>query len=541
MMSVIGFLIILGPLVVVHEFGHYLFARLFNVRAEVFSIGFGPKLWSKQIGETEWRVSGVPLGGYVKLLGEDRDSELSPEEARRALHKQAPWKRFFIFFGGPLFNFLFAIVIFMAILAIGEKQIASTVGRVVHHSVAEKAGFQSGDRILKVNDKEVTRYEEVLLALNESPGRSMSFQVQHPHGGGPATIQVTSGAEHGLNVYGEQTRVGEVEGLLPFPRSTFVGISDPKSPAGASGIKTGDQIVEFAGEPVASWEDLEHRYRAAKPGAPIEFKVKRGDLAARSVSLTKPLRPSWAPGDDWGLHSSELFVEKTVAGSPAEKAGLKPGDRLVSVGGKDVQSFFELKEAVQSSGEKTGKVALSWEHEGKIETVSVDPTATEGKDALLSKITTFTVGVMPMLVTAEPEMVVERIWNPFALIYKGTERMILLTGRNFVSIGKMLGGSVSSKTLGGPIMIGKIAGESLAHGLIAVLTTMGILSIGLGVLNILPVPVLDGGHLVLLLIEAVRGRPLTIRQMEIVQGVGLGLILMLMVLVFSNDISRMVS
>ena len=148
---------------------------------------------------------------------------------------------------------------------------------------------------------------------------------------------------------------------------------------------------------------------------------------------------------------------------------------------------------------------------------------------------------MPMLSNAEPEMVIERVWNPFMLVYKGTERMVTLTVRNFVSIGKMFGGTVSAKTLGGPIMIGKIAGESLAHGLVAVLTTMGLLSIGLGVLNILPVPVLDGGHLLLLLIEAVRGRPLTLRQMEVVQSVGLGLILMLMVLVFKNDISRMTS
>src|SRR3954451_16389597 len=101
MQSVLGFLIILGPLVVFHEFGHYIFARLFNVRAEVFSIGFGPRLWSRQIGETELRLSAIPLGGYVKLLGEDREADLPPAQAARALHKQAPWKRFFIFFGGP--------------------------------------------------------------------------------------------------------------------------------------------------------------------------------------------------------------------------------------------------------------------------------------------------------------------------------------------------------------------------------------------------------------------------------------------------------
>src|SRR5690348_3870657 len=117
--SILGFLIILGPLVVVHEFGHYIFARIFGVKAEIFSIGFGPVLWRKQLGETELRISAIPLGGFVKLLGEDRDAELSAAEQKRALHRQAAWKRFFIFFGGPLFNFLFAIVVFMAMLAVG--------------------------------------------------------------------------------------------------------------------------------------------------------------------------------------------------------------------------------------------------------------------------------------------------------------------------------------------------------------------------------------------------------------------------------------
>ena len=176
--SVIGFLIILGPLVVVHEFGHYIFARLFGVKAEIFSIGFGPKLWSKQLGETELRVSAVPLGGYVKLLGEDRDAELTPEEARRACTSRLRGRRFFIFFGGPLFNFLFAIVFSWRSWPTAKSRSPAVVGRVVHGSVAEKAGFDSGDQILKVDGKPVTKFEDVIMALNESPGRAMSFEVQ---------------------------------------------------------------------------------------------------------------------------------------------------------------------------------------------------------------------------------------------------------------------------------------------------------------------------------------------------------------------------
>jgi regulator of sigma E protease len=189
-------------------------------------------------------------------------------------------------------------------------------------------------------------------------------------------------------------------------------------------------------------------------------------------------------------------------------------------------------------GEKLGQVRVLWERDGKPMEAKVTPTATEGKDPLLNKTVTYTVGLMPMLTPAEAEMVIDRTFNPFLLVYKGTERMFTMTARNFISIGKMLGGSVSSKTLGGPIMIGKIAGESLSRGLVAVLTTLGVLSIGLGVLNILPIPVLDGGHLALLIVESVRRRPLTLRQMELVQGFGLVLILGLMFLVFKNDLTR---
>ena len=149
--SVFAFIIILVPLVVFHEFGHFVFAKIFGVKAEVFSVGFGPSLWKRQKGETEFRLSAIPMGGYVKLLGEDRDAPLSEEEQKRALHRQKPWKRFFIFFGGPLFNFILAIFLFMAIMAIGEPQVASVIGRVVHDSPAEKAGFRSGDRVVSVN------------------------------------------------------------------------------------------------------------------------------------------------------------------------------------------------------------------------------------------------------------------------------------------------------------------------------------------------------------------------------------------------------
>ena len=252
LLSFFAFIIILVPLVVFHEFGHFVFAKIFGVKAEIFSIGFGPKLWSRQIGETELRISAIPMGGYVKLLGEDRDAEVSAEEQKRALHRQAPWKRFFIFFGGPLFNFLLAIFIFMIILVIGEPQISSVVGRVVHGSTAERVGFQNGDKILSVNSTPVTKFEEVYTILNENPGKILDIEVTHPGVTQPVHLSVKTSTEDGFSIYGESVRVGEIDGLFPIPRANQVGVSNPKSPAALAGMSTGDKVVALNATPIST-------------------------------------------------------------------------------------------------------------------------------------------------------------------------------------------------------------------------------------------------------------------------------------------------
>lgn len=539
--SLFAFIIILVPLVVFHEFGHYVFARIFGVKAEVFSVGFGPKLWSKQMGETELRLSAIPMGGYVKLLGEDRETKLSPQEAKRSLHKQAPWKRFFIFFGGPLFNFILAIFIFMVILAIGEPQMASVIGRVVRGSAAAQAGFQSGDQVLQIDGKPVKKYEDIMMSLNENPGKTLHFTVVHPHTEGSVDISVQTNSLDGYSIYGESKRIGEIEGIFPIPRATQVGISNPSSVVGKLGVETGDQITDFNQKAVTTWEEILYDYEKIQPGASFEVKFKKtkGEKVLSGM-LVKPTTGNTDLGVAFGLFSSELFVEKTVPKSPAEAAGILAGDRLVSVGDQVVQSFFELKDAVQKFGEKEGKIPLSWERDGKIFTKVIVPTATAGRDAVLNKTTQFTVGVVPQLYLAEPVTFIERVWNPFKLVYLGTERMVTFSWRNLISLRKMITGDVSMGAIGGPIMIGKIAGESLTRGLIAFLTNMAIFSVGLGILNILPVPVLDGGHLILLAIESIRRKPLTLRQMEVVQGLGFILILTLMGIAFRNDLARLI-
>ena len=193
---------------------------------------------------------------------------------------------------------------------------------------------------------------------------------------------------------------------------------------------------------------------------------------------------------------------------------------------------------VKKAGEAGRRLKLSWERNGVAIDAEIDPASNSGRDAELQKTTQFTIGVYPMLTWAVPSMVIERTFNPILVAYRGVSKMVSYSWRNLVSIGKMFTGGVSVKTLGGPILIGKIAGESIDRGLIAFLTTMAILSIGLGVLNVLPVPLLDGGHILLLGVEKVRGKPLQEKQIEIAQKVGLVFILLLMVVVMKNDLTR---
>ncbi len=546
MLSILGFLVILGPLVIFHELGHYFFARLFGVKAEVFSVGFGPRLLWRKWGETEVRLSAIPLGGYVKLLGAEPDRELSPEELPRSLNAQAPWKRFLIFFGGPLFNLILAIFVFMAILVIGEPQVASVIGYVVPGSPAEQAGFRPGDLVLSVDGKPVRRYEELLHEVGEKPGRELNFEVMRrgaaagaslDASGEKKTLKAKPSAQDGFSQYGEVTEVGELNGILPMSRSTVVGISNPGSSAGLAGIKTGDKIELLNGSKLVSWENLIELYAALPDGAKLDVTV--ATQSGKKITLPTMNKQRGVEFSALtGLHSSEMFVEKTVDASPARESGLTAGDRIVSVDGQAVPSFFLLRERVQELGAKNGKLELAWERDGKIISQVLSPTATVVKDPILRKTTQYTVGVLPQLVWSEPAMIIERVWNPFLLVIRATERMVDFSYRNLVSIGKMFTGDVSVNSLGGPILIGKIAGESLARGLIAFLTTLGVLSVSLGVLNLLPIPVLDGGHLLLLGIEMVRGKPLSLRQMEIIQQVGLSLILLLMVIVMRNDLAR---
>lgn len=550
---IISFIVLLGPLVFVHEFGHFIFAKLFNVRVDVFSMGFGPKIFRKQWGETEYALSAIPLGGYVKLYGQDPSETIEPQLRNRALNNLDAWKRFLVFVAGPLFNFLFAIFVFAVMLVMGEPHMLPSIARVVPGSPAYQAGFRSGDVITAVDRTVVTKYDEVARIINDSPNKTLVFRIKRGEGVDNSKVQIkeikaTPEPTPGLSMYGENIEVGDIEGLSNVGRYTTVGVSNPSSAAGKAGLKTGDEIVTINGTLVKSWEQiLEISQRAVNSGAKNlvlgivpheaaywqpESRPQPATKAEKEVTL--PARPL----DQLGVYSSELFVANLKDGSPAQQGGVQAGDRLVALNGKALLSFQSLRDLVQRAGERDGKFEVTLEREGKVLKKEITPAVDVSHDPAGNEVKQFMMGVYPLFVQGEPAMFIERIFNPFTLTVEAWSRALDLSGKTLVSIKKLFFRQVSVGTLGGPILIGKLAGDSMSRGISPFLRVMALISISLAIFNILPVPILDGGHIMLLLVEVVRGRPISLKQMEWVQQVGLSLVVLLLVVVLFNDISR---
>lgn len=446
------FLIVLGVLVSFHELGHFLAARWVGVRVLKFSLGFGPKLFGRQIGETEYLVSAVPLGGYVKLFGEEETEALTPEEKRRSFAHQRLASKVLIVAAGPGFNFLLAYLIFASWLSTGSplfvptfRDLTPDVEALRPGSPAEQAGLRIGDRIIRINDKDVATRSELLEAISKSNGN-------------PVTLDV----------------------------------------------RRGDQIKTFVITP------------APMPGHPRE--------------------PQEAPSYSIGIEETAPLITAVMAGSPAAAAGFKEGDRVVSIEGQPIQTWSQMTALVKESPNRPLRFEVKREGDREVRIVSltVVPSAEkvmiDGKQVEIGKI-----GV------SGPGRSVLRSSNPAVAVIDGFKATWGWTELTVVGIYKMIAGEISSKNIGGPLTIANISGEAAAQGASSVVFLIAILSINLGVLNLLPIPILDGGHLLFFGIEAILRKPLGERQREIAQQVGLLLLVVIMVFAFWNDIERLLS
>ena len=448
LISLVSFLVAIGVLVAVHEFGHFWVARKLGVKVLRFSIGFGKPIWrwQKDPDGTEYVVSAIPLGGYVKMLDE-REGPVPEEELPRAFNRQPVGSRIAIVAAGPLANFLFAIVAYWLVFVLGVEGLKPVVDEVAPESPAAMAGLRHGDEIVAVDGEATPTMNSVVQALlyKAVKGESVTLRVRD-----------AQGIERHL--------------VLALP------------PVGEEG------------------------------GAP--------DLLEK-VGIT-PLRPVVEPVIDEVLH-----------GSAAERAGLRPGDRVVAIDGRPIERWEELVKYVQSH--PGVEMVMEVERHGERHRITVVPETVSTEQGEIGRIGA---SVKPPPVLPERYRAVLQ-YSPLEAVAEAIRKTWEMSAMTVRMLGKMLVGQASLENVSGPITIAQYAGYTASVGLVQFIGFLAIISISLGVINLFPVPLLDGGHLLYYFIELVKGSPLSEQAQILGQRIGIALLVSLMALAFYNDIVRL--
>lgn len=446
MTTIVAFVVVLGVLILVHEFGHFIVARLAGVGVERFSIGFGPVLWRIRGKETEYCLSAFPLGGYVKMMGDDENplegGKTGAVDPARAFNSKPLPIRFLIVFAGPAMNCVLAVVIFALVFMILGRPVApAVVGRVAEGKPAAQAGVRTGERIVAVDGRPVQYWEDVVKAVQDLRGETIQISVRSSDGS-ERRVGVTPARIKTRDLFGDERDVWDI-GAHPFI-SPVIGEALAGFPAQKAGLKSGDRVVAIEGRPVSTWDDLAEGIRE-RAGQPTRLEVKR-----EAETLTVSVTPN----------------------STKEKGP----------GGKDVE---------------VGRI-----------------------------------GIGP----AAPTTFVRS--NPVTALWEGAVRTAEVTELTAVGLYKIARGQLDRKNIGGPIQIAVTAGEQARQGLPSLAFFTAVISVNLFLLNLLPIPMLDGGHLLFFVCEGVLGRPLSVRKREVAQQVGFGLLMLLMVYALYNDLDR---
>jgi regulator of sigma E protease len=540
--TVLFFILLIGVLVFVHEGGHFLMAKLFGVKVQTFSLGFGPKLFGLRKGETLYKISAVPFGGYVKMLGEDDPAEeRDPADAGRGFHEKPGWQRALILIGGPAMNLLFPLLLHFAVGLTETRVDPPEIGYVLAGSPAAQAGLLPGDRIVGVEGAPVRTFDEMRHLVAPHPGVPLRLRVER---GGttfetaitPAAAQVTVL----LDVQRTVGRLGVAQRYLP----PVIGITDRAAPAARAGLRTFDRVAAMDGLPLERWVDLERALTGAA-GRTVRLTVERGSPALEAGEVPRTLELSLAlPAGIEGLVPLGLdvfsdFVEEVEPAGAADLAGLEPGDRLISIDGgtPGAEGAFAALGADKDGPHLLGFARPAEERSyAAVYALELIPAGAAKDLGIASDV--YEPGLR---LRDEATVAVEPIANPAPLAH-AWRHAVTETADGFemtvLGFQLLVQGKISMRTLGGPIMIGQLAGMAGREGARPFLWMMALISINLGLINLLPIPIFDGGHLRLLVAETVRRRPLGQRFREKLMLVGLAFVLFLMVFVTWNDISR---
>lgn len=532
------FIILLGLLIFVHEMGHFLVAKYFGIRVEVFSLGFGKKIFQYKKGDTNYCISLIPLGGYVKMYGDDANADIPESEKRYSYTHKPVFQRIGVVIAGPLMNFFFAIFIFLIVALMGEQTKAPVLGDIVEKSIAYEAGFRSGDQLLKAGSEDIKTWDQFVQVMTRNNGQSLSVEVRRAHSDQLATVTATPQLVANPNILSAQDKVGDIPGLSTMAKASVIGVKN-NSLADKAGLKTGDVIKTVAGTPVKYLRELDNLFVSLQ-GQPIDIEVERYENIENPVPQVYKLtiaKAQFASMGAIGIESSDLFLAKIIDDSPAQKAGLKAGDRIIQVNDTVPAVWEDVLNTVKAY-DGTGLLSFQVERAGKAQKFEITPKMTSHMNSQGGEEKRFTVGIIPWAVPAMPELTLVKYDNFGSALSRGFDRTIDVSVMTVMSFWRLFENKISPKNIGGVISIGQAAGETFKAGMSQFLQMMAVISINLFILNLLPIPVLDGGHLLFYTIEAIRGAPISLKKMEIAQQVGLVALMSLMVFSLFNDISR---
>ncbi len=544
----IGFFALLFfVLVFIHELGHFLMAKWVGIRVERFAIGMGPSLFSFKKGDTEYKLGILPLGGYVKMSGDDPSKSYSEEEKNIGFLTKTPPQKLLVVFGGPVFNLILPIFLFGLMLATGIPNLDPVVGTLESGKPAALAGLKSGDRILSVEGQPLKKFQQLEPLLEKSPLKPLAFKIQR--------TDLKTGADEILEIpvqpvitrskskFGEDIDVPRI-GVTPDFASPVIYFVSDDSLAAKTGLQREDKIVRVGAVKITTMAQLREALELVPTGR-LELEIERsGEKKILTADLSAGKESVW---DRFGFRPVELVIGHVEPKSPADIAGLKKGDFLLSIDQSSLNSFEDVAKIIKSSDGKP--VTVSWIRDGQTKSATLAAEKTTVTDPMLGRDNpqgqepTYRIGIGSSK-AIDTVLSVEKSLNPIAWVARGFSETWSMASMTVQSLYKLFTGQLSFKLLGSPIMIYKVAGNSYRiagggyFGWISFLSNLALLSITLGLVNLLPVPVLDGGHATFFIIEWIRGRPVSLRFMEIAMQVGLFLLIALFGLVLMNDIHR---
>ena len=532
-----AFVLMLGVLITVHEFGHFIVAKWCGVKVLKFSIGIGPAIgfgryrlrWVR--GETEYVIAWLPLGGFVKMLGEDPDETAAghtQEDWGRSLPAQPLWQKLAVVLAGPAMNLVLPVFVVVGFLWVGNEVPTSVVGSVDPGSPAAIAGLEPDDRIVSIDGEPTKWWGDVASVVASGAGRTVSLEVERGDARLEKTIEIVS--RDRLDGFRTQAERGWI-GIHTTRQRPVVGVVSLTSPAAAAGLRSGDRVVQLGDTKVEDWPDFARAYERATQAARV--RVARGpEDEATEVELTLPALGSV---DRFGVIPAAVLIEEVIADSAAAGAGLERGDLIVAVDGEPVASFATFLETVLASGGRP--LSVQYARDGETLVVRLSPEL-QIEDSRGMEEEVYRVGIKAAQTMLPGDLALERYTDPRESFPRAVKRVASFTVFMVEAYGRLFSGSMSRKNLGGPIAIARQSHQAFEAGWQQFLSLLIGISVNLAVLNMLPIPILDGGQALLFLIEGVKRGAVSVRTREIAQITGLLMIVSLMGLAFWNDVSK---